>query len=386
MNRLKVGLFFGGRSTEHEVSVLTALQAYENLDQEKYEVIPVYVSKKGEFYTNRKFLNLKNYQDIESLLLSSTKVKISIGGFRNQGFFSRFTPIDVAFLAFHGSFGEDGAVQGLLEMYQIPYTGLGVTASAISMDKVISKAIFKELGLTVGKYFTVKRADWLKDPKKSIKQVTGKLNFPMFVKPATVGSSIGVNKVINPDSLSFAIEVASTYAEKILIEESFEGAMEVNCSALGYGEVKASVCESPVPSADILSFADKYQRGSGKGSAKGAGMASMTRIIPAPIPQALAKSIQDATIKVFKAIDGCGVARIDYFVDQEKTKFWINEINSPPGSFAYYLWEKSGIKFSKLLDMLIEFALKRAENQSKTQYVFESGLLSQMAKAGGIKS
>lgn len=385
MSKLKVGLFFGGRSTEHEVSVLTALQAYENLDLSKYEVIPVYVSKAGDFYTNPKFLELKNYQDMESLLLSSAKVTFVKGGLKTSRLFSKVIPLDVALIAFHGSFGEDGCVQGLLEMYQIPYTGFNVTSSAIAMDKVISKALFKELGLPVCEYMEVKRIDWLKNSKECLEQIKTSLKFPLFVKPATIGSSIGVNIAKDEDSLSFALEVAFTYCEKALVEKLFEGLMEVNCSALGYEEVKASVCEMPVASTDILSFADKYEKGGGKGS-KGIGMASLSRIIPAPISEKLTKQIREVTIKVFKALDGCGVARIDYFVDKRSEKFWINEANSPPGSFAFYLWEKSGVKFSQLLDKLIEYALKRAENQNKTQYTFESGLLSDMAKKGGIKS
>src|SRR3989344_338569 len=385
MAKLKVGLFFGGRSTEHEVSVITALQAFENLDQEKYEVIPIYVSKKGEFYTNPKFLDLKNFKDVDSLLLTSKKITFTKGGFNSVGFLGKFIPLDLAFLSFHGSFGEDGCIQGLLEIYQIPYTGLNVTSSAIAMDKVFSKALFKELGLPVCDYIEVKRIDWLKDQHKVLQQIQNKLNFPLFVKPATIGSSIGVNKAQDEDSLSFALEVAFTYSEKVLVEENMIGKMEVNCSALGYEEIKTSVCESPVATTDVLSFEDKYQRGGGKGS-KGAGMASLTRIIPAPISDSLTKKIQDATLKIFKALDGCGVIRVDYFVDSENNKFWVNEVNSPPGSFAFYLWEKTGIKYEKLLYLLIEGALKRAENQKKTQYTFESGLLHQMAKAGGVKS
>lgn len=385
MAKLKVGLFFGGRSTEHEVSVLTGIQAYQNIDKTKYEIIPVYISKKGDFYTNPKFLDLKNFKDADSLLLSSTQINIVKGGFLSKGLFNKFTHLDVVLLAFHGSYGEDGSIQGLLDIYQIPYTGLNVTGSAVGMDKVISKALFKELGLSVGKYFALKRNEWNRDSKKLLKEIQQNLKFPMFVKPALIGSSIGVNKAPDEDSLSFAIEVAGTYADKILIEEAFENVIEVNCSALGYEDVIASVCEMPVASSEVLSFADKYQKGGGKGS-KGAGMASLTRVIPAPIPDKLSKEIQEATIKVFKALDGCGVARVDYFVDVKAAKFWINEINTIPGSFSFYLWDKTGVSFTKLLDTLIDCALKRAQNQTKTQYTFESGLLSQMAKRSGLKS
>lgn len=403
MQKLTLALFFGGRSTEHEVSVITTIQAYNNLDLSKYDVIPIYVSKHGDFYTNPKFLKLENYKDIGSLLLSSKKVVVGRnngrGGFFVQGLFSKFIPFDLAFPLFHGSFGEDGCIQGLFEMYQIPYVGFNVTASAMAMDKIVSKVLFKELDLPVSDYFEVKRADWLIDSKKILKQVSQKLKFPLFVKPATIGSSIGVNKALDADSLNFAIEVAFTYSEKVLIEPAFENVIEVNCSVLGYENVLASVCEMPVPTSEILSFADKYEKGGSKES-KSAGMASLSRVIPAPISEKLSKQIQQATIKIFKALDGCGVARVDYFVevkgdrssrrfapqDDTSCRFWVNEINSPPGSLSFYLWEKTGIKYKELLDMLIDFALKRTENQNKTQFTFESGLLSKMATKGGIKN
>lgn len=384
-HKLRVGFLFGGRATEHEVSVITALQAYENLNKERYEVIPVYISKTGDFYTNPKFLDLKNFKDVQSLLLSSTKIifgrKDVKAGFFTLGFRPKFSSLDVAFPLFHGTFGEDGCIQGLFEMYQLPYVGLNVTGAANSMDKVVSKAIFRELGLPIGKYYCINRLDWIADQKKCLGTITQSLQFPLFVKPATIGSSIGVNHAPDLDKLTFAIEVASTYSEKILVEEAFQNCIEVNCSALGYREIKASVCEMPVASSEVLSFQDKYQKGGSKGS-KGAGMASLSRVIPAPISDNLTKQIQDATIRIFKAFNGCGVARIDYFVDKENEKFWVNELNSPPGSLAFYLWEKSGASYPELLDKLIQYALDRAEDQKKTQYVFESGLLEQMAKTG----
>src|SRR3989344_1240032 len=258
MQKLKIGLFFGGRSVEHEISVLTALQAFENIDQSRYEIIPVYVSKKGDFYTNLKFLDLKNYKDVDSLLLSSTKItlgrKENRGGFLRQGLFGKIVSLDVAFLSFHGSFGEDGCMQGLLEMYQIPYTGFNTLASGITMDKAISKAVFKELGLPVCNYIALRRIDFLKNPQKILEQAKRVLKFPMYVKPATIGSSIGVNSAKDEESLDIALAVAFTYSEKALIEESFEDTIEVNCSALGYEEVRASVCEMPVATSQVLSF------------------------------------------------------------------------------------------------------------------------------------
>ncbi len=399
--KLRVGLFFGGKSVEHEVSVISALQAYENIDRDKYEVIPIYVDKSGHFFTGHKFLDIKNYKDVKGLLYSSTQIipaNRASGGYLKQGFLKKFEPIDVALPIFHGSFGEDGAIQGIFEIYGIPYAGLGVTGSAVAMDKIISKALFKELGYKVGKYYWFNRRQFYADPKQILRQLTRGstgsspaqegLKFPMFVKPATGGSSIGAGRARDEDSLQFAIEVASAFSEKIIVEEAFEGSIiEVNCSALGYSDIKASVCEQPVKSEELLSFSDKYMKGGkGKNASKGAGgMESLSRIIPANISKELSAKIQGATIEIFKAIDGCGVARIDYFVDPKKETFWVNEVNSPPGSLAFYLWEKSGISYKELLDKLIEMALQRAEDRKKTTYVFESGLLEMMAEGRSIK-
>ncbi len=379
MQKLKVGLFFGGKSVEHEVSVITALQLYQNMDLSKYEVIPIYVSKAGYFFTNPKFLDIRNFKDVKALIISSTKIIFGIkenkGGFFTQSIFPKFIGLDIALLSFHGSFGEDGCMQGLLEMYAIPYTGFNVSASAIAMDKSLSKALFHELNLSTASFFTVQRSDWNKNSKTVLAEITKILKFPLFVKPATIGSSIGVNKSADKDSLAFPIEVALTYSEKALIEEAFEDCIEVNCSVLGYEEVKASVCEMPIPSSEVLSFMDKYSEGSKKSEGKSKGMVSLSRKIPAPIPDKLTKEIQETTVKLFKALGGCGVARIDYFVNKEKTKFWINEVNSPPGSMAFYLWEPTGLKYKDLIDQLIEQGLKRSQNQKKTQYTFVSSLL-----------
>lgn len=383
--KLRVGLFFGGRSVEHEVSVISALQAYENIDKEKYGVIPVYVSKAGEFFTNPKLLDIKNYKDVQGLLYSSTQIvlaqKNGQGGFLKQGFLKKFESIDLAFPLFHGSFGEDGCIQGVFEIYNIPYVGLNVLGSSIAMDKVISKALFKELNLNVAQYTYIGRSGWIDDPKRCIKEIQNVLKFPMFVKPANIGSSIGVGKAIDEDSLQFAIEVASAYSDKILIEQALENVIEVNCSAIGgWSENRwpeISVCEQPVKSEELLTFADKYQKG-GKGS-KGAGMASLSRIIPAPISKKLTEQIQLATRQIYESLGEGGVIRVDYFVDPKKEKFWANEVNSPPGSLAFYLWEKTGIPYKELLDKLISYGLERAEDRKKTTYVFESGLLEMMA-------
>lgn len=394
MSKLKLALIFGGRSTEHEVSVITALQAYENIDLRKYEVIPIYESKQGDFYTSPKFLNLKNYKDLNSLLPSMTKIvfgnKNDRGGFYTVGLFPKFIAIDVALPLIHGSFGEDGSLQGVFETYQIPYVGFNVLGSAIGIDKLFSKYLFQSLGIPIGKFVSLKRVDFQNNPKKALEEIK-KLRYPLIVKPGDIGSSIGVNKVDSPSDLEFNIEIALTYSDYCLVEVAFDfdNVIEVNCAALGYQNPLPSVCEQPLGKDATLSFTDKYQadgsKGGSKGS-KGSGMASLSRIIPAPISKQLTKKIQDTTIKVFKALEGCGVARVDYFVDPKTEEFWINEINTIPGSQAFYLYRPLKISYKKLNDILIQLALERAKDQSKTQYTFESDLLSQMAQKGGAKS
>lgn len=383
MSKLVLGLFFGGRSTEHEISVITANQILNNFDKIRFEIIPIYVSKEGEFYINSKFSEIKNFKDIDSLLLSSTKVNPGRNknkfGLYKLGIFQNFTPIDIAFPVFHGSYGEDGSIQGLFEVYRVPYVGFGVAGSSIGMDKIFSKYLFKSLDLPIIDFVEVKRSDWLSNPKKIIEELTKSLEFPMFVKPANLGSSIGVNKASNKDSLSFAVEVALIYGEKAVIEKSIEDIKEVNCSVLGHKNPVASVCEMPIPTGNILSFADKYKSGGGKDS-KPSGMASLLRIIPAPISKELSKKIQDASIKIFKAMDGCGVARLDFFVDEKNNRFFVNEINTIPGSLSYYLWEKTGVKFKDMLNKLIDFSLEREKDREKTQYTFESGILSNVGE------
>ena len=384
--KLDIALIFGGKSTEHEVSVITALQAYEHLDKDKYNICAIYQSKKGDFYTNPKFLDVNNYKDIDSLLLSSEKImfgkKEEKSGFWVLGIRNKFTPFDLAFPLFHGSFGEDGCIQGLFEIYNMAYTGLNVMGSAVAMDKVASKALFQSLEIPTANYFFTRRVGWNANPQKRLSDIEKVLKFPVFVKPADIGSTIGINKANNRDELSFFIEVAATYSDKVLIEEAFEDCIEVNCAVLGYTKTTASVCEMPIRSSEILYYEDKYMKGA-KGS-KVSGMASLSRKIPAPISANLSKKIQDTTIKVFKVLEGCGVIRIDYFVDPKNERFWINEVNSPPGSLSYYLFEPIGLSYKELLDRVIEYGLKRFEDQKKTQFTFDSPLLSQMAK-GGIK-
>lgn len=356
MSKLNIAVLYGSRSTEHEVSIITALQVMHNLDKNKYHVLPIYITKSGkwlkgdeDFFLPEKYKNLdlldQNYP--ETTLLAKKMFSLS-----SLSIFQSLPKIDIAFPVFHGTFGEDGTIQGLLEMAGIPYVGSGVLASALGMDKLAQKKIFSEIPQV--KYGS-------------------NLKFPVFVKPANGGSSIGITKAKNAKELKDAIEVARCYDRRVVVEESAEGFKEINISVLGNsgGELKTSVCEQPVASKDILTYEDKYQAGT-------KGLAGAKRLIPAPIQPATAAKIAEYAKAAFAAIDASGLARVDFLVSPDEKTIYINEINTIPGSLAFYLWEKSGLSFPQLLDKLISLAQERYTGRQKTTYTFSTNILTNL--------
>lgn len=367
MVKLNIAVLYGGRSTEHEVSVISALQVMESLDKNKYDILPIYVTKTGHFIRgNDKFLKPDFYRNLDQI--SEPQVHLEGGNINSQKYLvNKQEKIDCAILSFHGTYGEDGCVQGLLEMAGIPYTGCGVTASAIGMDKLIQKLVFASAGIP-----QVKTGNNLK--------------FPVFVKPANGGSSIGITKAKNDKELKDAIEVAKRYDNRVVVEESAEGFMEINISVLGNagGELITSVCEQPVASKEVLTFQDKYQSNS-----KSSGMASAKRLIPAPIKPETAKKISEYAKVAFTALDGSGMARVDFLVSPDEKTIYINEINTLPGSFAFYLWEKTNLPFSKLLDKLIELGRERFTIRNGRITTFSSNILANLGntlKGGKLKN
>lgn len=389
MPRLNIGVMFGGRSVEHEVSIVTGLQVVENIDKSKYDVTPIYVSKNGDWYTGDEILDIKNYKDINSLLLKARKVfllpvpsmgKLYFYPFKT-GLFKKeaeFIKLDVIFPAFHGMHGEDGTMQGLFEVANIPYVGSAVTGSAVGMDKIIMKDIFKANGIPVVNYTWFFRKDYESDGKSVIDRIEGALKYPVFVKPANLGSSIGISKASDRASLQRAIEVACKYDRKVIVEEGVQNPIEINCSCLGMDDdVMASVCEQPVSWEDFLSYDDKYMRGN---SSKG--MKSASRKIPAPIPDDKTEEIRNLTMKVFRVLDCSGVARVDFLMEKDSMKVYVNEINTIPGSLAFYLWEPCGISFRELLDKLIELALKSHKDKNENIYTYDTELLFKISSGG----
>jgi len=389
--RPRVAVLFGSRSVEHEVSIVSAIQAMDAMDPRRYEPIPVFITKEGRWVTGRDLRRVDAYNDLPSLLDRCRPVFLRPEPYGNRLFMEesgplgsrriRSTVLDAVFPIIHGTFGEDGTIQGLLELANVPYVGSGVVGSAVGMDKVIMKAAFRAHGLPTVEYRWFTRRRWGEARDEVLAIVEGELRAPLFVKPANLGSSVGITKATDRASLAEALDVAAHYDRRLLVEESFEGATEINCSVLGNDNPVASVCEEPVRWTEILSYEDKYLRG---GKAKGAtgseGMASADRRIPAPISPELTAEVQRLAIEAFIAIDAAGVARVDFLVDTASGRVCVNEINTLPGSLSFYLWEPSGVPFPALIDRLLELAFERHRERQQTTFTYDSALLQKLAR------
>jgi D-alanine-D-alanine ligase len=394
MSSLSVGVVFGGRSVEHDVSIVTAHQMMEALEAASCNVVPIYVTREGRWLSAPGLNDLEVYRKRRWDEVGEESFIPPISGYgglqipagRLRG--PKRIPLDVVVPAIHGTFGEDGTLQGLLELADIPYTGSGVTGSAVGMDKVAMKASFRAAGLPVVPDVLVEIESFDRDRDAVVGSIETAIGYPAFVKPVKAGSSVGIGKATDRDKLIEAIDVARRYDRRLLVEKSMEGCLEVNCSVLGGPgrEPRVSVCEQPVPWEEFLSFQDKYMRGGKHGaSAKSEGMASQERRMPAPIPDALTKEVQENALKAFRSIDAAGVARVDAFVDEPAERTWVMEINTTPGSFSFYLWEASGLSFPELAREIVDIAIDTHRARSDLLFSFDSRLLeSQMgAKSGG---
>jgi D-alanine-D-alanine ligase len=385
MAKLKVGVVFGGRSVEHDVSIVTAHQVMAAIEG-KHEVVPIYVTKEGDWFTGDALNDLDVYKNKrwaevgESAFISPVAGSggLTVLGGRFKG--PRIVPLDVVIPAIHGTFGEDGTLQGLLDLADIAYAGSGVAASAVGMDKPTMKSVFKAAGLPVLDHVLVDTARLGEARDEVIAEIEDRIGFPAFVKPSRLGSSVGIGKGSDRPSLEAALEVAASYDRRILVEPAAEGCIEVNCSVIGGNGVPArpSICEQPVAAEEFLSFTDKYMRSDKSGGAAGGkaeGMASLDRRIPAPISDSLTSTVQANAVKAFEAIDAAGVARVDSFVNEATGETWVMEINTVPGSFSFYLWEESGLGFPELVQQLIDIACAGHHARSKLMFSFDSGML-----------
>ena len=378
---IRLGVFFGGVSVEHEVSVISALQAM-NAIKGDHTIIPVYQTKDGTFYTGEALRKIENFKNIPALLKNCTAVTVvrEAGAVKLLELHPRrlHKPweqvIDFALPVVHGTNCEDGSLQGFFEILGLPYAGCDVFSSAVGMDKVLFKNVMQanDLPVVPGVWFYAR--EWITQ-KDELVQKAEALGYPLIVKPANLGSSVGISKAENRAELLEAIELAASFAGKLLVEKAVTGLREINCSVKGSAvDCAASVCEEPVMSDKILSYSDKYQRG-GKGS-KDAGMASLDRKIPAPIPDEKRDEICDLACRVFRTLGCNGVVRIDFLMDTDHNDtVYINEINTIPGSLSFYLWEPAGVPYAELLDSVIACGQKRQRDKENTVFTYDTNIL-----------
>lgn len=385
--KLTVGVIFGGRSVEHDVSIVTGHQVMDAFDENRYTVVPIYISRDGKWYTGEGLRQLDNYKDdailnhetVESVILSPD---VRHHGLIRNPLAGRFSKsevlrLDVLFPAIHGSHGEDGTLQGLCELADIPYVGFATTGSALTNDKILTKQILQQNDIPVVPGITIQRDDWLRDPQAIMEQIKGAFAYPVFVKPATLGSSIGVGRADSDELLKASIDVATSFDRRVLVEQAVKG-IEINCSVMGYGEdIRISVLEQPLSWTDFLGFDDKYLRGN-------EGMKSADRIIPAPIEDDVTEQIQQASKDAFIAVDGRGICRIDYLVDSESGAFYLNEINTMPGSLALYLWRETNMTASEVVEYLVKLAQDAYADKRRNVYDYKTNLVD-MAAGRGLK-
>ncbi len=411
--KIKVGVFFGGNSVEHEISVITMNQAISSLDPEKYEIVPIYIAKNGVMYTGDDLLDLYSFRDMEVLLKRCYKVAVV-----NDGTAVKvvrcpapwigkrvLNTIDVAFPIVHGTNCEDGTIAGFVTLLGIPFVGPDIMASSIGMDKILQKKVLRESGLPVVDFVSFYSVEYIKDDEKILKEIDEKLTYPMIVKPGNLGSSVGIKKAKNKVELEEAIEFAMEFADRVIVEKAVEDLKEINCSVIGnLTESETSICEEPFFSDEILSYTDKYigdgkskggtiggakaspKLGTKTGSTKGGNSQFANKKIPADISEEKSKEIQELTKEVFKTLGCSGVARVDFLIDTKTDKVYVNEINTIPGALSFYLWEATGKSFEKELDEIIEIAIKRHRDKEKLTFSYDQNILAMQGGSKGAKT
>ena len=408
--KLTVGLLFGGRSVENEISVVTALQTLESMDKEKYDVVPIYIAKSGKWYSGEALLTVANYRDMKKLLDGTPEVYMRpVYGDRNlykvkTGLLGSpvLATLDVVLPTLHGTNCEDGTLQGVLTSTGVPFVGCNTLASANGMDKITMKMILKECGIPVVDYFWFNDKEWYADKEAVTARLEAKIPYPVIVKPANSGSSVGIKAAHNTAEFVEAVDYAASFTTRIIVERLVTRLKEVNCSVMGnYNDCEASVCEVPLRSGEILSYQDKYMRGGGSKGAKGGarsaggvksasageseGMRSTLREIPAKLQEGETERIQQLARETFRALACDGLSRIDFIIDEEDRSIYVNEINTIPGSLSSYLWEASGRKFPEVIDALIAQAFARSREESFKVTDFGGNIFAAMPAGGGSK-
>ncbi|SFU98938.1 D-alanine--D-alanine ligase family protein [Alicyclobacillus macrosporangiidus] len=393
-----IAVIFGGRSVEHEVSVVTGLQVMENLDPQRFTPLPVYITKDGVWYSHPEFTKVESFRKdrLDSTLRAAYRVHWepvpgnvlrleSQEPAERRGWFAKAkTPevqevrVDAVIPALHGTYGEDGALQGFLELTGVPYTSAGVVGSAVGMDKIVMKSVFRGCGIPVVPYEWFTREAWERDPDAVVARLEANLSYPMFVKPCNLGSSVGISRAENEAELRQAIEIAQHYDTRILVEQGVERPIEVNVSVIGDETAsRASLCERPLSWEKFLTYDDKYIRGNFN---KGTGA---SREIPARLPDEVTERVQALAQQAFHAVQARGVVRVDFLLTEDHQIF-VNEINTIPGSLAFYLWEPAGMPYKQLLTELIDIAKREADRKRRNITSFDSDLLEKFQRGSKL--
>ena len=381
--KIKVGVIFGGKSVEHEVSIISGIQAINNMDKEKYDIVPIYLTKENNMYVGELVKEVKNFKNIKNVIENSQRVimvnnegRVDLIKYPMKKFGNNlYDSIDVVLPVVHGTNVEDGALQGFLKTLDIPFAGCDVLSSAIGMDKYVMKTVLKDNNIPVLDCLRINDFEYINDNDEVVNRILNKIALPVIVKPINLGSSVGIKVAKTKDELVEAIEYAFNFAKQILVERVIRNLKEINCSVLGnIKECKASECEEPLGAGVILSYEDKYISNKSKSGAS-KGMTSLGRKLPADIPEDTKKKIQNYAEATFKALNCNGDVRIDFIIDMDTDEVYVNEINTIPGSLAFYLWEASGLKYKEMLSKLIDLSLTRKREEGNLSFSYDTKIL-----------
>ncbi len=386
--KTNIGVFFGGRSTEHEISVISASQAMHAINRDRFDVTPIYITKDGQWYTGDALFEVDNYRDIPALLKRCRQVYMrpETGNFNlyldKKPFMGKdiVTTLDVVIPVLHGSNGEDGTFEGLLETIGIPYAGCNTLSSANGMDKITMKMILQASGIPVVDYVWFTDKQWFKQRDELTERIESTIGYPVIVKPANLGSSVGIGRANNREELNSRVEDAERYSTRIIVEDLVENLQEINCSVLGdCDDYTMSVLEEPIKTGDFLTYEDKYM-----GGTKGAkGMQASQKRIPADLPAEETERIKFLAGETFRVLSCHGVSRVDVIVDSKTRDIYVNEINTIPGSLSFYLWEATGLSFDKLMERLVALAIKRRRELAMKTQTYDRNIFS--LGGGGVK-
>lgn len=389
--KTRVAVLFGGHSVEHEVSIISGIQALRALDPVKYEAFPVYISKDNRFYIGENLGQVESYRDMKACLAAAQPVLPVAGDgcvelvrhparkFGNNV----LAAFDVAVPVVHGTNVEDGTLMGLLEMLNIPYASCDVTSSALGMDKFAMKAVLRQAGVPVLEARQYTGREYAADGERILDEIEQVFGYPVIVKPVNLGSSVGISKAGDRQSLLDALDLAVSFSPRVLVERAVPHLREINCAVLGDADsARPSACEEPLNAKDILTFGDKYLSGGSKKTGVSDGMTDLKRRCPAELPEGMTEQVQALAVKTFQALGCLGVARIDFLNDRESGELWVNEINTIPGSLAFYLWQEVGVSFSQLMDELVALAFKRQRERQKLTFTYESNILAGVSLGG----